>query len=64
MTTRDEPRRSLGMEQLSDGWAGFYVYRDRPFRQYDRFNEAEEGARDAMAGAWGMCEGDFHRPAT
>lgn len=48
--------------QLRRGWAEVYVFR-RPFRLLRRFRARERWAEERRAGVWGMCGGDFHRPA-
>lgn len=52
----------LQVRALRAGWARVYVYRKR-FRLYREFRRAELEARRARRGVWGMCRGDFHRPA-
>ena len=51
----------LAQSQLAAGWAKLYVF-DRPFRLIRPFRAAQSRAREAGAGVWGACGGDFHRP--
>ena len=55
--------RSLNVEQVAAGWADVYVYRDKAFKQLRRFEAAQDRAVATDRGVWGLCAGDFHRPA-
>nr|MDP8943388.1 thermonuclease family protein [Actinomycetota bacterium] len=52
----------LNVAQVAAGWSRAYVFRRR-FQQYGRFKRAEAAARAERRGAWGLCAGEFHRPA-
>jgi endonuclease YncB( thermonuclease family) len=52
----------LGRRMLRAGWATVYVF-ETPFARFDRYERASASARSRSAGAWGACQGDFHRPA-
>jgi micrococcal nuclease len=47
-------------EMLRAGWANVFVF-DQDFQRLSRYRAARTEARDADAGAWGLCDGDFHR---
>jgi micrococcal nuclease len=47
--------RSLQEHQLRRGWARVYVYDGRPFARVGAFRAAEERARAARRGIWGLC---------
>jgi endonuclease YncB( thermonuclease family) len=55
--------KQLQLAQLRAGWARVYVYGGTPFRRVRAFRRAQRSARKAGRGAWGECDGDFHRPA-
>lgn len=59
---RTDARKVLQREQLRSGWAKVFVFA-RPFERVDDFRSAEAGARGAARGVWGLCGGDFDRPA-
>ena len=50
----------LGEEMLRTGWANVFVF-DQDFQRLSRYRAARTDARDADAGVWGLCDGDFHR---
>jgi micrococcal nuclease len=52
----------LGRAQVRHGFADVYVYEDRAFRRLSSYRAAARRARDAHAGVYGTCGGDFHRP--
>lgn len=53
---------NLQTAQLSAGWAKTYVF-EKPFQRLTTFRRAERRARAANRGVWGMCGGNFHKPA-
>jgi micrococcal nuclease len=50
----------VGEEMLRAGWADVFVF-DREFQRLATYRAARTDARDFEAGAWGRCDGDFHR---
>lgn len=52
-------KRTLQEQILTKGWAEVYVFNE-PFQRVDRFEAAQARARDAGAGVYGLCDGDFH----
>ncbi|MEA2457670.1 MAG: micrococcal nuclease [Thermoleophilaceae bacterium] len=52
--------RLLEDEQLRAGWAMAYVYAGRPVSRFGEFRAAEQTARGARRGVWGLCGGRFH----
>ncbi len=56
-----EDGTDLGRRQVADGHAEVYVF-ERPFRRLSRYRRAERKARARRDGAWGACDGGFHRP--
>jgi micrococcal nuclease len=52
----------LGRAQVRAGWATVYVYEGRAFQRLAAYRAAARKARDAHAGVYGACGGDFHRP--
>jgi micrococcal nuclease len=52
--------RSLQLEQIYAGLAEVYVYDNKPFKRVEKFQRAEEVAKQAGRGVWGECGGDFH----
>ena len=50
----------VGEEMLRNGWANVFVF-DQDFQRLSRYRAARTEARDADAGVWGICDGDFHR---
>jgi micrococcal nuclease len=50
----------VGEEMLRAGWANVFVFA-QDFQRLSRYRAARTKARDADAGAWGLCDGDFHR---
>ncbi len=48
--------RDLGQKQVAKGWARVYVY-DDPFDRLPAYGRAEDGARAADRGVWGLCGG-------
>lgn len=52
--------RQLELEQLRRGWAEVYRYHGQRFDGLARFDAAEDSARRAGRGVWGICGGDFH----
>ncbi len=55
--------KNLAVEQIAAGWSDVYVFEKR-FLQYGRFTTARNKAKAASVGAWTLCGGDFHRPAS
>jgi len=60
--TRGGPQ--LNIAQVRRGWAKVYVFQGRPFRQTASFRRAARAAKARRRGAWGRCDGNFHRPHT
>jgi hypothetical protein len=50
----------VGEEMLRASWANVFVF-DQDFQRLSRYRAARTEARDADAGVWGLCDGDFHR---
>jgi hypothetical protein len=50
----------VGEAMLRAGWANVFVF-EQDFQRLSRYRTARSEARDADAGAWGLCDGDFHR---
>jgi micrococcal nuclease len=50
----------VGEEMLRAGWADVFVF-EQDFQRLSRYRAARSEARDAEAGVWGRCDGDFHR---
>jgi nuclease-like protein len=50
----------VGEEMLRAGWANVFVFA-QDFQRLSRYRAARTEARDADAGVWGLCGGDFHR---
>lgn len=53
----------LAERQTRTGWATLR-YSSRVPRRFQRLASAEASARSRGAGAWVLCHGDFHRPAS
>lgn len=53
-------RYDLARKQLLAGWAEVYVF-ETNFRRVNAYESASEDASNANAGAWGVCDGDFHQ---
>lgn len=45
------------------GWATSYVYANTPFQRVAAYEAAQRSASSERRGVWGLCGGDFHRPA-
>jgi hypothetical protein len=45
---------------LRAGWANVFVF-EQDFQRLPQYRVARTEARDAEAGVWGRCDGDFHR---
>lgn len=56
----DADGRDLGEQQIADGWAKVYAYRDRRFQRRARYERVAREARAAGRGVHGVCAGDFH----
>jgi micrococcal nuclease len=52
--------KDVQLEQIYDGLAEVYVYDEKPFKRVEKFQRAEEVAKNAGRGVWGQCGGDFH----
>ena len=50
----------VGEAMVRAGWADVFVF-ERDFQRLARYRDAHAEARDAEAGVWGRCDGDFHR---
>jgi hypothetical protein len=50
----------VGEEMLRNGWANVFVF-EQDFQRLAPYRAARNEARDADAGVWGLCGGDFHR---
>lgn len=53
---------SLQRTLIKDGWAETYYYRNKVFKKWSVFEDDEEIARQAQAGIFGLCGGEFHLP--
>jgi micrococcal nuclease len=52
--------KDVQLEQVYSGLAEVYVYDEKPFKRVEKFQRAEEVAKNAGRGVWGQCGGDFH----
>jgi GH25 family lysozyme M1 (1,4-beta-N-acetylmuramidase) len=50
----------VGRRQVRRGW-GAVLTAEHPFRRLHAYRQAQRHARDHIRGAWGSCDGDFHR---
>jgi hypothetical protein len=50
----------LGAAMVRAGWANVFVF-EQYFERLPAYRSARNEARDAGAGVWGVCDGDFHR---
>jgi micrococcal nuclease len=52
--------KDFGRSQISNGWAEIFVFENNPFKRFQDYKSALQGAQAAVLGAWTLCGGDFH----